>query len=425
MKDLNPKISWTIFIMATVLILGALGYCIYKFYPDVFKNNIATTTTPTSMPTASTTIEMLTPKGKSIVLANTLNTNDKDQTFRSFLYDLSDSADSRKDYILPEWLTTSSYQGAYRNDSVQWGADGKTMAYSYGDEGGMSSPETPNSFKLKLINNNKETTVLENCEVVQVPKWLLMPDGKSIVYIKSDENKIDAKYSLYKFDISLKQHAKLDDNVSNYAHTGSGLQASQVKNAVYMINNKEQDKYKKIYKYEYSIDNKVSSEVMIYENSSARSLSTSSIWLSPDEKFAAFDIQTSDYEFTINLLNIANGAVTEVVKSGDRRAFSHISWSHDGKYITVDQYPYGTGNGGSQEKQLWRVNISTKTKTVLDTSSEGLLYNAIWSPDNNYIAYIKNKGITIYDFTNKLTKNIYNNDQSIDTSTMGIAWVGF
>lgn len=442
MSFLKKEISTTkgliaIFGAAVVLFGGAFTYY-YRTAPTIYdyevqssvavKKATKTTAIDETSPTKTNKFKELVSTGPSIFYTSVSLSERHATTWKASLYDLKSKKSNSTTLSIPENLTYGQFESAYSNNAVQWSRDGKLMAYSYGDAGGMDTPENPLSYTLELADFTvgDSVKVLEKLEVAQIAKWLLAPDGKAIYYLKADSAKEDAAYTLFKYDTNAKTHEKLSDDVSEYGRSSTSMKL--VNNTIILLKTKDSDKHKKLYAYQYSIADKKGYEKVLYEETGTSFVSETDFVMSPNGNYLAFRTNPQ-VEAKIKIVNLNDASISEVVDVGKEKSTNHLIWSNESKYLAFETTPYGAGNNDEADYELYRVEIGSKEKVLLETNKQknGGIQTVKWSPDDKYLLYMKGKSIRFYDFASGSSVEVYNENsgEGLFLQPKGIEWVGF
>jgi Tol biopolymer transport system component len=97
-------------------------------------------------------------------------------------------------------------------------------------------------------------------------------------------------------------------------------------------------------------------------------------------------------------------------------AISAISWSPDGKWITLAADPKSTN-----ENDIWMVSTSNNAVVNLSNSQDYDETSPVWSPDGIWIAFVRNKNtIWLYDTSTKNMKIIF--EESSSSSIEKLIW---
>lgn len=426
------KIVFAIFGYILVIVATLLIYNKYKKTSPIENSMI---TSPTTQPSiAINEYSGVTAKTPSIVFATT-DVSSQNGYFKwiNHLYEIGNSKSNTKEIKTSNYLLSSGYESSSSDNPVQWSADGKTFAYSFADEGGMDAPASVNSYNLVVVKNGISETIISHLEAFQVPKFLITPDDKSVIYIKTDETKEEgAKYSLYSYDITNKNTVILDADITDYARS-SPMYLSGDNTSIYILRNKY-DLDKNLYQYKINLFTKNKTENIILEGVDKNSafmgsFSDSDASISPSGKLVAYRYQLSANKTAVGIYDMVSKNSTEVFAGEEKRSVNNVVWSPNERSIAFETTFFGTGSIPDDEYlHLFKIDVATKDQKLVDQSTKsssnvGFLTTLGFSPDNNKLAYNKERKIMYYDFNKNESVEVYNLSKQDIVKAFG--WVGF
>lgn len=413
-----PKTTKIILMVVLVLLLGLGG-----FYLTKTRKNSSTMVNKTAESSPATELK----SQEKFLYFSDGNYESNQFVFRVSKSNLANLLTTTEKFTIKFPLVGTS---SFDNEPIQWSRDGKVMAYSYGDEGGEDAPSEANSYHLIAKTNNQEISIIGGIEVWQIKKWLLMPDGKSLYYIKSDSTEQNSKQHIYRYTFKNNQTEKLVET-TQYSGSSSPWELLADNKTLCFIKNLDSDN-RNPYLISYETGSNTLKETKLMENVDTSkafmgTFSDGSLNISPDGKLIAYRDRRSETEHGIGIYNIETKQSYDLVSAGNQRSTNDISWSPDSKYITYVTTVFAAGDGQYEMVELNKVDISSKKKIKLDESESGnsavgFLSALGFSPDGKKIAYTKNKYLRLYDLDTNMSVSVSGHS---DLNYTQIQWIGF
>jgi hypothetical protein len=430
---MNKKWKIALIILGVIAVLGIGIGSYFAFFKDSKKSDSAKKNSgEESAKEAETPNEFsdVTPTSPSILFA----THDPNLPAGSYkwtdnLYNLNPVKKASKEISAANTLTSSGFESVYANNSVQWSSDGKVMAYAFGDDGGMMEPATPNSFKLTVVNGGVSTVVLSNLEVAQVPKWLLVPDGTSIIYIKGDKADDTATYSLNKYNVVANIHTVLAADITTYAKNSCPFSVSPDGTKLYLFASKTSDN-NNLYQYKFDLAANIGVEKKMLDGVDGSTafmgkFSASDISMSPDGTMLAYRKKVSETRHGIALYKLADNSTKDIYSPDDKRSVNNIMWSPDSTSIAFETTFFGAGDGAGQLQGIYKVVVASSDSVAIAESDVGGNYITLgFSPDGKKIAYVFGKTLNYYDLSAQVAIEVHKTAEG-SLSLKGFAWAGF
>lgn len=442
MAKSTKVLIWILAVMVVVA-LGCGGWYYFGYAKDGKSKNQAETSEGAKKSDSSTLNEYsdITASAESIAFANYPNGIDSESAaWRINLVKLSDLTATNKDFTTDFYLTSSGFESVYANNSVQWSKDGTVFAYSYGDEGGMLPAEVANSFKLILIKDGTATTVLENLEPYQIPKWKLMPDGKSIIYFKAypleETNIDDLNYAIYKYDIAAGTHTGLESDSSYGASSASPIFINDSGDTFYLVRSEDIGDVHKLYRFQFDLATNTESEDEILSGiDPARAFlgnfSETDVSISPDGTKVAYRYKISESIHGVALYNMTDSSSEDLYNPGEKKSVNNFAWTPDSKTLAFDTTYFGQGDGAGEGLKLIKIDVATNTPTTLAESTvsaglSGALSAISWSPDGKKLAYTNESNLKYYNIDSSASVEVVQAPAgSNGFSLKGFEWVGY
>ncbi|WOH38013.1 PDZ domain-containing protein [Thalassotalea fonticola] len=136
--------------------------------------------------------------------------------------------------------------------------------------------------------------------------------------------------------------------------------------------------------------------------SSARE--TSAVWSADGQKIAWFSDESGEYRLVIS---DQHGQSRSEIKLREQGFYANLTWSHDSKKLTYTD----------EKQQYWLVDLDKERSTLIDQDTRVIVENLvkpIFSPDDNYIAYVKTeanflRNVYVYSVKEKTSHLITSN----------------
>jgi hypothetical protein len=322
------------------------------------------------------------------------------------------------------------------------------MAYSFGvlwmdpyvpPEGGPAVlPKATKSYRLVVERSGKAEVIIDQEEPYRYRDWILAPSGRFIVVVRLQAEGERAytnqlTRSVYRYDLSSRRSTKLFD-VTGYGIVDDvpmHLSADETRITWLRYSGRE------LRRLVLDLGSGATQDQLIYTKSSSEDFPVLADrdMLSPNHRLGVLGARDGA-DWKIKLLDMESGRLTDLVNLGPRQASLGLRWSADGASIAYAAAPFGGGDGFGQTLSMGLVDVRTRAKTILATSTRtdpritpggclGGIQPIAFSPDGRWLAYARNCRLGLYDLARRRPGPSIDDLPGQGPYPPGYAWVGF